>query len=280
MLRVSWAVLPLVAGPSLGDALDGASIPVRTLSASGLWAAWVLGVLATFVVRSHALTALRILAPASALVVVIVAIGGHPSVAATVAAFASALLSASGEAASAYANGAAYPNERRFPLRSPAPVTVFIVPIAWTLTVVGATAGPLLLAARQWVAGAIATAVGVLVALRLVRSLHALSRRWAVLVPAGLVLHDPLSLVDAVLFKRGTIEVLRPAPADSDALDLTQRAPGLALELVLREKVPMVLERGGRRPPESGSSARLLFTPIRPGALLTAAAQHRISTPA
>ena len=82
-----------------------------------------------------------------------------------------------------------------------------------------------------------------------------------------------MSLLDPVLFKRDVIEALRPAPADADSLDLTQRAPGLALELLLTEKVEMVLAVPRGRG-EAGSSARLLFTPARPGALL-AAARHR-----
>ena len=61
----------------------------------------------------------------------------------------------------------------------------------------------------------------------------------------------------------------RCPPAGSDSLDLTQRAPGLALELVLWEKVSLVLVRPGRLAGDSGSSARLLFTPTRPGLVFT-----------
>ena len=45
-------------------------------------------------------------------------------------------------------------------------------------------------------------------------------------------------------------------------LDLTQRAFGLPLELVLWEKVPLVVVKPGLKGGEQGSSARLLFTPI------------------
>ena len=37
-------------------------------------------------------------------------------------------------------------------------------------------------------------------------------------MPAGFVLHDPLGLVDPVLFRRKEIEVMRPAPADTEAV--------------------------------------------------------------
>jgi hypothetical protein len=100
-----------------------------------------------------------------------------------------------------------------------------------------------------------------------------------VFVPAGLVLHDPLSLADPVLFQRRTIETLRAAPAGTDSLDLTQRAAGLPVELILLEKVPLVLVKPGDRFGESGSSARLLFTPTRPGAVLADAAARRLPVP-
>jgi hypothetical protein len=138
--------------------------------------------------------------------------------------------------------------------------------------------GPLLLAARQWVAGGLALVVGFPVAAVLMRSMHALSRRWVVFVPAGIVLHDPLTLVDPVLFRRQSVEALHPAPADSDALDLTQGSPGLALELLLLDRADLTLVKPGTRRGASGRTARLLFTPTRPGAVLEQARERRIRT--
>src|SRR5438874_10563976 len=119
--------------------------------------------------------------------------------------------------------------------------------MAWALAVGAPAIAVLLLAARAWVTGAIVALIGVPLAVVLVRAMHGLSRRWVVFVPAGLVLHDPMTVADPVLFQRRVVETLRPAPAGTDSLDLTQRATGLALELVLREKVPMVLVKPGNR---------------------------------
>lgn len=276
VLRVLWVVLPFAAGPALADALDGASGPVRTLASVGLWAGWAVGVVAVAVPRPAGLTALRLLAPGAVVAAVAAAAGGHVAVAGIVVTAAVAVLVLTAEVAAVFANGAAYPNERRFPLRAPGPLLLGPLALAWVLTAGGIVAGPLLLAAKQWVAGAIALAAGVPIALFLGRSIHLLSRRWAVLVPAGLVLHDPMTLNDPVLFQRQVIELLHPAPAGSDSLDLTQRALGLSVELRLREKVPMTLVTPGNRAGEQGASARLLFTPARPGALLAAAAERRI----
>ena len=72
------------------------------------------------------------------------------------------------------------------------------------LLLAGAT-GPLLLAARQWVAGGVLTVAGVVVVVVLARALHQLARRWLVFVPAGVVLHDPLGLVEPVLLIRAHV---------------------------------------------------------------------------
>jgi hypothetical protein len=276
-VRLLWLVLPFTAGPALADALDGASTPVRTLASTGLWLAWAAGVVAVLVPRPIGLTVLRVLAPAALVASLAAAAGGHTSVAGLVVSALLALAAVTPEVASVFVNGAAYPNERRYPLRAPGPLLLGPIELTWIVVVVGVCAGPLLLAARQWVLGGTALVVGPPAAWLLARSLHLLSRRWAVLVPAGLVLHDPMSLRDPVLFPRATIDVVHPAPADTDSLDLTHRSLGLALELVLREKVPMTLVRPGRRAGEEGASARLLFSPARPGAFLAAAAERRLS---
>lgn len=278
LVRLLWLVLPFTAGPALADALDGASTPVRTVASGGLWLAWAAGVVTVLVPRPIGLTALRVVAPAALVASLAAAGGGHTSAAGLVVGTALTLLAVTPEVASVFVNGAAYPNERRYPLRAPGPLLLGPIELTWAVVVLGVCTGPLWLAARQWLLGGIALVVGLPAAWLLARSLHLLSRRWAVLVPAGLVLHDPMSLRDPVLFPRATIDVVHPAPAGSDSLDLTQRSLGLALELLLREKVPMTLMRPGRRAGEEGASARLLFAPARPGAFLAAAADRRITS--
>nr|MBA2610124.1 hypothetical protein [Actinomycetota bacterium] len=142
--------------------------------------------------------------------------------------------------------------------------------------VVGApVGGVLLLADKRWAAGAGVSIVGTALAYFAGRALFGWTRRWRVFVPAGVVLHDPLSLTDPVLFERSVIETMRAAPSDTDSLDLTQGALGLAVELILTEKVPMI-RAAGRKGAESGASARLLFTPTRPGRVLAEAADRRL----
>lgn len=266
LLRAAWAVLPLAAGPGLGDALDSRSDPVQTVASIGLWGVWAAVLLATLVPHPLSLTALRTAAPLA--LAWAVWSGDGLAIVSTLINAAVAFAPATGLL---FVNGPAYPNERRFPLRAPGALLAGLLPMAWALAVGPLMAGTLILAAGQaW--GAAVLLVGAALAFVLFRSLHGLSRRWVVFVPAGLVLHDPMALADPVLFPRKSIEDLRLAPADTDSLDLTQRSPGLALELLLTEKIPMTLLRG-----EQGSSARLLFTPTRPGAVLAESRSRRIS---
>lgn len=277
LVRAAWGVLPLVAGPSLAAALDPRSGAVRTVATIGLWTAWTLVLLASLVPHPIALTTLRIGAPAGALATIAPVLAGEGSAWAAGAGAVAAGLTMLPETAVWFVNGPAYVNERRLPLRAPGPLVLGPIPLAWAVVVAAPVGAALLLAAEQWVVGGLAGLVGLPAAVVLARSLHSLSRRWVVFVPAGLVLHDPLSLVDPVLFPSKVVESLAPAPADTDALDLTQGAMGLALELSLKEKIPMALTRRGGRDIETGSSARLMFTPTRPGLVLAEARRRRIS---
>jgi hypothetical protein len=280
LLRLVWVILPFTVGPAIGAALHPYSEPVRVAAAGLAWAAWAAVLLGTLVPYPAGLTAIRVTSPAVAAVAVAAVATGRPSPAGAGLAVASALaavvLAFAPAAGMLYVNGPAYPNERRYPLRIPGPLLIGPVEVAWIATTGAPVVGTLLLAAREWLAGSVVLVVGLPVAVALARSLHILSRRWAVFVPAGLVLHDPLALVQPVLFGRASVETLRPAPAGTDSLDLTQGAWGLALELVLSEKVPVVLVRPGRPGGREGSSARLLFTPTRPGRVLTEADARRI----
>jgi hypothetical protein len=278
--RATWALLPLLIGPALGEALGEHSLAVARTGSVLAWGTWALVLVAVLLPRTVSLTALRVVAPAALVVANWAALAGERgagdlvAVAGAAIAVVAAFAPTTGEV---FTNGSAYGDEARMPLRVPTPLVLGPVPLAWVATVTPPVAGPLLLAAEQWVIGAVVVVVGVPIAAAAARALHGLSRRWAVLVPAGLVLHDQQALVEPVLFPRTSIRRLGPAPADATAtaLDLTQGALGLALELDLADAV-LVAPRRNRRELAVESVDRLLFTPTRPGALLTRAAARRI----
>jgi hypothetical protein len=275
LLRAAWAALPFVAGPALAGALDGWAGATRTAASAGLWAGWAVVLVATLVAHPICLTILRVGAPAGAVASIASAATGHGAAALLLWVLLLGLVFAP-ETGMWFVNGAAYPNERRFPLRPPGPLLLGPLPLAWAATAAGPPAGVLLLAAEQWVAGALVLAVGLALAFVLGRSLHTLSRRWLVFVPAGVVIHDDLALADPVLVRRQVVGAIRPAPASTDALDLTQRALGLAVEIDLTEPVSLTLTEPGNRAGRSTSAAALLVTPTRPGTVLVEAAKRRI----
>lgn len=279
LVRLPWLVLPFTVGPVLADALDPRSTAVRTTASLALWAVWGMVLLATLVPRDLGLTVLRVLAPTAPLAAVAATFeagtGRLPAALAVSTSLAAAAIAFLPEVGWLFVNGSAYGDERRHLLRAPGALLIGPLPLAWVALVAGVASGPLLLAAEQWVAGALATVAGFLVAFVVGRALHSLTQRWAVLVPAGLVLKDHLTVVDPVLFRRTEVEVLRAARADTDALDLTAKAPGLALELRLLDKVALVRVVPGSNG-QQGRTARLLFTPTRPGAVLADARARRL----
>jgi hypothetical protein len=285
VVRIVWVVLPLTAGPAYGSALHPYSQPVRITAVVLLWAGWAAVLVGTLVPHPIGLTALRLAAPAAVITAAAAAITNRPTALASAAAIASTLLAFAVAMAPAtgmmYANGAAYPNERRYLLRAPGPLLLGPLGLAWAITIGAPAAGALLLAAGAWLAGAIVLVAGLPVAVILARALHGLSERWIVFVPAGLVLHDPLALIDPVLFPRKVIAALRAGQPDPDnprgnAVDLGQRAPGLALELVLLEPVLLMLVRPGKLGGESVSATRLRVVPTRPGQVIREAERRRV----
>jgi len=279
-VRLAWLSLPVAAGPAIERGLDGAGAPVTTVAAIGLWLGWGLTLAATLIPHPLTLTLLRVAAPAGLAVAVWAAVDGEADPVALGAAAVAAMVPFSPVVGEWLVNGAAYGDERRLPLRVPAPLLLGPLELAWALSLAGVTAGPLLLAARQWIAGGAALAVGVPLAVISFRSLYGLARRWLVFVPAGVVVHDPMTLADPVLLRRGMIRSFGPAPADTTATDLTQRAAGLALEIELVEPVDLGLVQPRSRTADMTAVDRLLVVPTRPGEAVEEARRRRIRTPA
>jgi len=278
-VRAVWLAQALCLGPAFAAWLDDASAPVQWVASVGAWGAWLAVLVATLVPSTLSLTVVRLAGPAAAAAALGALVATGTS-AATVVALAAGLVALlvclAPETAEVFVDGSSYGDERRMPLRTPAALLAGPAELAWAVAVAGATAGPLLLAAGQWLAGALALAVGLPLAGMAVRSLHALARRWLVFVPAGLVVHDPLALAEPVLLPRSGLRRLGPAPADSDALDLTGGAWGLALEARLVAPITVARLAPRRAPVEVGDVTALLVTPARPGRVLAEARRRRI----
>ncbi len=280
---MTWAtralvlLLPLVAGDVVGAALADRSLTVaRTATALG-WAAWGVLVAAAAVPHPWSLTALRVVAPAAAVGVVWAVIdAGDPGVldvAGVVVAVCLAVVALSGWVADDCIDARSYGDERRFSLRTPMTLLLGPAPLATVVAVASVVAPVLLLAAGQWVLGGVLLVVGLVAARFALASLHTLASRFVVLVPAGLTLVDPLTLVDSTLFARSRVTRLGPALVGTGATDLSQNAPGLVVELTLATPVSLAV-RTGRQTADEVTVDAVLFTPSRPGALLAEASRR------
>ena len=283
-VRVAWALLPVTVGPALGDALGEHSLAVARTGGVVAWIVWVAGLLAVAVPRTATLTALRVGAP-TVLPTAVWAALRHDRGAADVLGVGWAVLvvlvALAATTGDAFANGSAYGDERRMLLRAPTPLVLGPIPLVWLGAVTGPVLAPVLLAARAWVLGGVVLVVGALGAVAGTRVLHGLSRRWVVFVPAGVVLHDLLAMVDAVFFPRTSITRLGPATdatlrEGEGMVDLTLGAVGVVLQLDLAEPRD-IAPRRGRTGPDAVDVSHLRFMPSRPGALLEEAARRRVA---
>ena len=278
-VRVWWAALPFTAGPILADGLHEAGAAWRATASVGLWVLWGVVLVGSLLAHPATLVLVRLALPSA--VVALVWAGREGAdwgevalVSAITAGIAAVSLSA--PVGHVYVNGLSYGDEVRLLLRPSALLLAGPLPVAAAITVGGAVSGPLLLAAEYWIIGGVVTAAGGALAMVGARSLHSLTRRWLVFVPAGVVLHDHLSVQDPVLLRRRAVAGFGPARQRSDALDLSQGAAGLILELATNQ--PMTLTPPTRR---KGSAEEvqvrgILIAPVRPGYAVTLARQRQL----
>lgn len=272
--RAAWVGVALAGGGAVEGAVDERSDAVRWTVAVGGWGVWALVALGLALASVRSLTAVRVLAPISLVATVAVAVAGAPGADVALLAVPAAittLAAMSAEFGREFVQASAYGDEQRFPLRVPvaAGTAAVVVWLVWAPTVV---AGPLLLAAGSWVFGGLCAAVALAGAVFVGPRWHRLSRRWFVLVPAGLVVVDPVVLADTLMVKTSQLAALRLAPADTQAADLTGPASGYAVEVTTAETVTTVFAFTPKEP--NGRAIHMtsfLVSPTRPGAALRAA---------
>ncbi|HYN33814.1 MAG TPA: hypothetical protein VES40_14415 [Ilumatobacteraceae bacterium] len=272
--RVGWIIVAVIGGSAVQAAVDGRSAAVVWTTAIGAWLLWGLTALALAIASVTSLTVVRVAVPIAMISTIAAAIGGAPAVdllsLGTPAIITLGAVMAA-EFGRQFVQASAYGDEERFPLRMPVAAGSAAV-VSWLIWAPALVAGPLLLAAGQWIVGAVLTAIAVGGGVFLGPRWHRLSQRWFVLVPAGIVLRDPVVLADTFPLRANQVAHIGLAAANTEAADLTGPASGYAIEVTTIESVTAVFAFTPAEP--NGRAIHLtsyLSAPSRPGAVLRAA---------
>ena len=198
--RAVWTLVGLLA--PWADAADGRSSALVVTTNAWGWILWGSVLLALLVPSTVSLTAVRALSPLAILVALVS--GDGASMAAAAAAVA---VLWHRDISDALVQGSAYGAETRFCLRTPLVHVLAAVP-AWSAWVGGIVGGSLLVAAGNPAVGAGLLVAGALLSRTVPQRLHRFSRRWLVLVPAGIVVHDHVVLAETVMVRRSNLSMV------------------------------------------------------------------------
>ena len=201
------------------------------------WLLWTSVAASLLVPSPTSLTIVRIIVPLS--VVVSIAASQPLAIFCSVVAL---IVCASPVFVDAMVQGGAYGDESRFALRTPLPYVVPAV-IAWLLYTAALIGGSLLLAAQQYIVGAVLVAIGILLSRTIPQRLHRLARRWLVLVPVGIVVHDHLVLHETIMAPSAKILSVARTSDVGEAADLTGGVFGERITIALTEADKVILSK-------------------------------------
>jgi hypothetical protein len=295
LFRLVWVTLPATIAPAVAHSLNSASRPVQLVAAGAMWIGWFVALVASFVPTAVSLTIVRLVAPFAPAVAVFASLHEpRPSALATAAAFvagaAALMLALAGEIGARFIQGSAYGDERRFPLRPPLPLVVALIPVLWLVVAALLVIGLLAIGAKNWLLGVPFALTGTAAAVLFSRRCHRLSRRFAVFVPAGFVLHDHLVFADTAMFRRNDVRSFGLASFDKSTVsgpdapaDLTGNAVGTGIVVTFADAETVVLAGTLRSRATRAIHVRSgRIIPTRPGAFLEEAARrgYRATPPA
>ena len=241
--RVAWVALALIPSgiaPTLASHGRSAQL-VFTVAA---WALWGLGTLAIFWLSPYSLSALRMVAP-----LVVVGLVGFVfaslstyndvalsdvawplvGVAVSVLALVCIFLPAFGLL---HVQASAYGDEKRLLLRVPAAQVAPIV-VSYAVMADFVVATLFAVAGEVWWLAAVCLVPTVLIFRVVPKRLHRFSRRWLVVVPAGVVVHDELLLAETFMVRTTAVAHVELSASPGDALNLTGDIAGVRRQLVL-----------------------------------------------
>lgn len=277
-LRLAWIGVAVAGGRALDGALAGAGDAATEIVQWSAVAIWVVGAVVMAIPAVTTLTATRVIVPLALPAAAATAFGGAAAADAVlfgIVALVAAVVASIGELGRSFVQASAYGDEDRHLLRPPA-AYLGVAALAWSLWAVVVVLTALAVADDRWVWGAIAGGGAVAGAILGAPRWHRLSRRWLVLVPAGVVVHDHLVLAETLMLRRQEIGVVGLATAGTDAADLTGPASGHAVEIRTREPVTALLARPATERSAAIHLTGFIVAPTRPGRFLAAAATRRL----
>ena len=226
----AWVVLA-VAAP--WHAFSDHSQPISLCLQIWGWLAWTSVAIALLVPSPTSLTAVRAIAPL-AVICSIMAVS-------PIAIFSSVVfivVAVSNVVVDQMVQGSAYGDEKRFALRTPVPYMAPAV-VAWASLSGGLIGGSLLLCAKNYAVGVPVALLGLLLARTVPLRLHRLARRWLVIVPAGIVVHDHMVLGETLMVMRKNIKRVERVAQSGEFADFTGGIAGdrIAIEMLESDKV-------------------------------------------
>jgi len=226
----AWVVLA-VAAP--WHAFSDHSQPISLCLQIWGWLGWTSVAIALLVPSPTSLTAVRAIAPL-AVICSIMAVS-------PIAIFSSVVfmvVAVSNVVVDQMVQGSAYGDEKRFALRTPVPYMAPAV-VAWASLSGGLIGGSLLLCAKNYAVGVPVALLGLLLARTVPLRLHRLARRWLVIVPAGIVVHDHMVLGETLMVMRKNIKRVERVAQSGEFADFTGGIAGdrIAIEMLESDKV-------------------------------------------
>jgi len=235
VVLAAWVVLAL--SSPWQTIADDASRSVSWVLLTWSWLLWTAVGASLLVPSPMSLTIVRIVVPLS---VVVSVVASQPL--AIFCSVVALIVCASPVFVDSMVQGGAYGDETRFALRTPLPYVVPAV-IAWLLFSTAIIGGSLFLAAREYVVGAILVAIGILLSRTIPQRLHRLARRWLVIVPVGIVVHDHLVLHETIMAPSGKIQSVARTSDVGEAADLTGGVLGDRITIALTEADKVILSK-------------------------------------
>jgi hypothetical protein len=133
---------------------------------------------------------------------------------------------------SLHVQASAYGDEKRLLLRVPAaqvaPIVVsYVVMVAFPVATLFAVGG------EVWWLAALCLVPSVFLFRVVVKSLHRFSRRWLVVVPAGVVVHDELLLAETFMVRTSSVTRVELSATSGEALNLSGDVAGVRRQMML-----------------------------------------------